>query len=84
MESNVHVRYFAGYREIVGRDAETVEIETPTQLDKFLDQLREKHPELEGELAGGAVAVNLEVSEPEATTISPGDEVALLPPVGGG
>ncbi len=84
MENTVHVRYFAGFREEVGKRSEEIEIENSIKLGDFIAQLVAKHPEIETLISSSAFSVNLDICEPESTTVKPGDEIALLPPVGGG
>src|ERR1700742_3281590 len=80
----VTVRLFAILRERAGRDS--VEIELPedaTVADAF--ERLTAAPGL-GELVGRLplrMAVNREYAD-DATAISPGDELALIPPISGG
>lgn len=74
----VRVKLFAGLRERAGDDELLVELPDGATTDDLLDSL--------GELTAGVrcvVAVNREYAGP-GTPISPGDEVALVPPVSGG
>lgn len=84
MSSTVSVRYFAVFEDEVGMDHEEIDINEPQPLDQFLDNLIDLHPEIENPLESAAVAVNMETVKPSEATVSPGDEVALLPPFGGG
>ena len=80
----VTVRLFAILRERAGRDSIEVELEDGATVAEALDQLSSR-PEL-GELLGRMhvqMAVNRDYADPD-TTLSAGDELALVPPVSGG
>ena len=84
MEQIIQVRYFAGLRELSGTDNEEIEISGSINLDDFIEKIKIRHPELANELGTTAVSVNMDVADPASTTLKPGDEVAFLPPFGGG
>lgn len=84
MEKEVTVHYFAQFQEITDCQEEAVSLDGETPLDNLLDKLIDQYPELKETLNHAAISVNLETVEPERTTVEPGDEVALLPPFGGG
>lgn len=76
----VEVRYFAVLRERRGHEAERVEVAPGTGVAALFARL---FPE---EAEGGlrvAFAVN-QVYAPADTVLSEGDEVAFIPPLGGG
>ena len=80
----VTVRLFAILRERAGRDSIEVELEEGATVAEALDELSSR-PEL-GELLGRMpvrLAVNRDYADPD-TTLSAGDELALVPPVSGG
>ena len=80
----VTVRLFAILRERAGRESIEVELEDGATVAEAIDQLSLK-PEL-GELLGRMpvrMAVNRDYADPD-TTLSAGDELALVPPVSGG
>jgi molybdopterin synthase catalytic subunit len=77
------VRLFGPAREAAG--AESVELALPagsTAADAIA-ALAVAHPALAALLPRARVAVNLAYVE-AGTPLSPGDEIAILPPVGGG
>jgi molybdopterin converting factor subunit 1 len=79
----VHVRCFASVREIVGGADLHVELPDGGTLAELFDQIRRQFPRLDG-LAGALLfSVNHEYAPPDRR-LSPGDEVALIPPVSGG
>jgi molybdopterin converting factor subunit 1 len=84
VSQSVTVRYFGSISEDTDTDEESVELEETVRLDRLIDRLVERHPNLEAHLEQAAVAVNEETVDPSESTVSPGDEVALLPPFGGG
>ena len=78
----VRVLLFASYADVLGLDALELTIENPATVDDALNRLRS--------LPGGArlpakplCAVNLRHVQP-TTRLSPGDELAILPPLAGG
>jgi molybdopterin synthase catalytic subunit len=79
----VAVRYFAGLREAIGIDGETVDVAPGTTVGALLDALAARHPRLGALRRHVRAAVNRELAD-DARTISEGDEVALLPPLAGG
>ena len=76
----VTVRYFVTLREQRGRDHETVECEDNTSIGDLYLSLFPPGPS--GSLPVG-YARNLESVDAE-TPLTQGDEVAFLPPLGGG
>ncbi len=79
----VHVRFFAAPREALGQDRIETEIPTGTTVGELLDLLAEEHPVLQSYLRFVSVAVN-RAYVGMGTELGDGDEVACLPPVGGG
>jgi molybdopterin synthase catalytic subunit len=76
----VHVRLFAGLRELAGFSSRAVEMAdgaTCADVAAAIDELQGALP------PGLAYAVNREYAEP-STQLADGDEVALIPPVSGG
>lgn len=72
------VRLFAGLREALGS-----ELSVSLPRGSLARDVRAAVARLHPCAASAAVAVNLEVAN-DARVLAPGDEVALLPPVGGG
>lgn len=81
--TEVTVRLFGPAREAVGRAATRVSVEPGASAAAVVRAIEARHPELAGLLPRSRVAVNLVYVDPE-TPLGPGDEVAILPPVGGG
>jgi MoaE-MoaD fusion protein len=80
----VTVRLFAVLRERAGRDSIEMELEEGATVAEALERLAER-PEL-GDLLERLpvrMAVNRDYADPD-TSLSPGDELALVPPVSGG
>jgi molybdopterin synthase catalytic subunit len=80
---DLSVRLFAGLREAVGSERISVRLAEGACVRDLVDELARAHETLARHRGRFAVAVNLEVAR-EETVLRPGDEVALLPPVGGG
>lgn len=83
----LYVRLFANLSEAVGQDVLEVKVPDGTRVDGLLDQLARQHAPLRNLLGSGGnairVAVNLEFA-PRDRPLREGDEIGLIPPVGGG
>lgn len=79
----IGVKLFASLREAVGCEEVAVRLPEGASTRDLLDHLGATYPAVAAQRGALAVAVNLELSRPERR-LAPGDEVALLPPVGGG
>jgi molybdopterin converting factor subunit 1 len=77
------VKLFGARVERVGREREAVDLPDGATAGDVVRTVAARHPGAAGILERISVAVNLEVVPPEHR-VSPGDEVALLPPVAGG
>lgn len=84
MSFTVTVNYFAQFRDRIGKSSEEFELEEPRNLSEFLDELTERYPDVAEDVAHAAIAVNYETVNPEETRLEPNDEIAILPPFGGG
>ncbi len=77
------LKFFAQWREVVGKS----ELEWPLPREQtageLLDQLVAEYPKLAPASRTSLIMVNRRYSNRE-TTLQPGDEVAFIPPVGGG
>jgi molybdopterin converting factor subunit 1 len=81
MELAVHL--FGPAREAIGTSCAIVEVAADATVAKLLSALAATHPELESLLARSRVAVNHGYAEP-SERLAPDDEIAVIPPVGGG
>lgn len=80
----LEVKLFAGVREALGRESVRVRLEeAEPRVADLLDRLAAEHPEIERRRASLGVAVNQELALPKRA-LQAGDEVALIPPLGGG
>ncbi|NNJ10683.1 molybdopterin converting factor [Chloroflexales bacterium ZM16-3] len=79
----VHIRFFAGHRDIVGRSAQDMQIEEGATLGQVWGRLTVDHPRLAGYTGRLLYAINQEFAGPESP-LADGDEVAFIPPVSGG
>jgi molybdopterin converting factor subunit 1 len=80
---DVTVRYFAALRETTGRERETLALPGGADVAHVRSVLEERYPGLAPVLARCAVAVNRAYVSTE-TALGEGDELAFIPPVGGG
>ncbi|MFO0589171.1 MAG: MoaD/ThiS family protein [Polyangiaceae bacterium] len=83
MAFSVRLLAFAGARDILGAAEMDVAVEGPVAASRFLDDLCAKHPGLVPYKRALRIAVNGSYVAWE-DAVSPGDEVALIPPVAGG
>jgi molybdopterin synthase catalytic subunit len=77
------VKFFASYREALGKEQIEVETEEKTDISCLLNILKRDHPELGNLIEPVIISVNREYASYD-TILKEGDEVALLPPVSGG
>jgi molybdopterin converting factor subunit 1 len=78
---HIDVRFFAISREMAGAERQTYTLPEGATLQDLQDQLFTAYPALEAQRV--RFAVNLTYA-PLDTTLHDGDEVACIPPVGGG
>ncbi len=83
MEINVRVKFFAAARESLGTGEIGLTIPTGSTVSDLLNLLTEKYPPLRAYSRFVSVAVNRAYVGMQ-TELRDGDEVACLPPVGGG
>lgn len=77
------VRLFASVREAVGADRVSVELDDDARVGDLLAALAAQYPEVARQRASLSVAVNQRIARADQR-LAPGDDVALIPPVGGG
>ena len=77
------MRLFGPAREVVGADRVEVDVPAGATAAAALAALAASHPGLAGLLPRSRVAVNLAYVD-AGTRLAPGDEIAIVPPVGGG
>ncbi|MGD8997149.1 MAG: MoaD/ThiS family protein [Anaerolineae bacterium] len=79
----VKVKFFAAPREALGTDEVALEIPAGSTVKDLIDTLRGTYPVLDRYTRFMSVAVNRAYVGMQ-TELHEGDEVACLPPVGGG
>lgn len=79
----VQVRYFASLREATGIEREALALPSAATVADARGVLLARHPSLASLLPRCAVALNHAYVTTEAP-LGEGDELAFLPPVGGG
>ena len=79
----VRVKFFAAPREALGTTEIELEIPAGSTVENLIDLLKEKYPVLQAYTRFLSVAVNRAYVGMQ-TALQDGDEVACLPPVGGG
>jgi sulfur-carrier protein len=80
---DVKVRYFAALRETTGQDGETLALPSGADVGSARAAVEQRYPALAPVLARCAVAVN-RAYVPADAPLAEGDEVAFIPPLGGG
>lgn len=80
---DVQVLVFGELRDIIGASQVSVSMPPASRIVDLLVVLETRFPRLSTHRERMACAVNAKWSD-AATTLQPGDEVALLPPVSGG
>ncbi|NTV64746.1 MAG: MoaD/ThiS family protein, partial [Oscillochloris sp.] len=79
----IHIRFFAGHRDIVGCTTQEMQLEPGTTLGQVWQRLVTSYPRLTGYTGRLLYARNQQFAGPE-TLLADGDEVAFIPPVSGG
>jgi molybdopterin converting factor subunit 1 len=79
----IRVLYFAVFRERVGTDAETLELDAGAAVPALIAALEAKHDVVRALRGRYRVAVNQTMAAGDEA-LADGDEVALIPPVAGG
>jgi len=79
----VKVKFFAAPREALQRSELEQELKSGATVRELLEVLGNRFPVLQPYTGSVKVAVNHKYAAPE-TELQEGDEVACLPPVGGG
>lgn len=74
---------FASLTDLFETGEIELELESPTSVDRLVEMLEQNHPRLKEFERRFRVAVNQEFVSDDFL-VSPGDEVALIPPVSGG
>jgi molybdopterin synthase catalytic subunit len=82
-EHSVVVRLFGPAREAAGTDRVEVALAEGATAGDALAALAAAHPDVRGLLPRSRVAVNFAYVD-AGTRLAPGDEIAIVPPVGGG
>jgi len=78
----VNILAFGIAKEILGVASVSINFGEGVSVQEIKTILEEQYPRLK-QLTSFAIAVNGEYAKPE-TIISPGDEIAIIPPVSGG
>ncbi len=79
----VTVKFFAGFREKIGTDEISFEIDDTT-VEGLIDILDKENPGIKELIKSGAtIAVNRSVAKP-GDSVNDTDVVAIFPPVSGG
>jgi molybdopterin synthase catalytic subunit len=79
----IQILYFAFFRERLGLDEEWLEVPESADIAQALDLLSEKHEAIAAMRGKFRAALNQDMVD-EASKLSEGDELALIPPVAGG
>lgn len=77
------VHLFAAARDLVGHPTVVIDLSAGATVGDVRARLSARHPDLTRVLGRSAIAVNHEYAE-DSHSVSPADEVAVIPPVSGG
>jgi molybdopterin synthase sulfur carrier subunit len=80
----IKVRYFAWFREAAGKKEEDMEISDSAKVSDLLDYLVLKYPAMKKLPWGESIYLLNHNIVNEKAKLSDGDDLALLPPAGGG
>ena len=80
---NIRVKLFAAPREALGKSEMEMTLPEGSTVANLIDRLKQEHPVLRAYTRFLSVAVNRAYVGMQ-TELHDGDEVACLPPVGGG
>ena len=81
--TTVTVRFFGPAADATGTDRAEYQLADPATVTALREMILARHPALAAGAASLRFAVNQEFAD-ETTTLSDGDEVAVIPPVAGG
>lgn len=79
----ITVKLFASVRQRLGRSTLEMELPAGATVADLQARLQAAYPQLRLDSGGVLLAVNLRYAPPDRV-LGEGDEVALIPPVGGG
>jgi sulfur-carrier protein len=79
----IHLRYFASFREIVGKNEEMLTVDDGASVACIRALLLVRYPRVQPIMERSACAVN-HGYVPRDAMLHEGDEVVFIPPVGGG
>jgi molybdopterin converting factor subunit 1 len=79
----IRVLFFGVIREIVGLQADTIEVADGARLETILETYSQQFPRFRAMTASTVIALNQQFAPPSAA-VAEGDEIAFLPPVSGG
>ena len=80
---NIHVKCFAGCKDVVGRSEQTINVPEDTTVGDAFDQLVNLYPGLSRFRSSLMLAVNTEYANRDIV-LKEGDVLACIPPVSGG
>jgi molybdopterin converting factor subunit 1 len=80
---NIRLRYFAAFRETTGKNEEALTLRDMATVADARALLLERYPRLRPLMPRAVCAVNHRYVPPESV-LHEGDELAFIPPVGGG
>ncbi|MFB6355555.1 MAG: MoaD/ThiS family protein [bacterium] len=81
---DVEVKFFATVEEATGTNEDSFEQESPEPLGNLIERIVERYPDMNEHIDHCTIAINLETVNIDEATVKPGDEVAIMPPFGGG
>jgi molybdopterin converting factor subunit 1 len=83
VDARIHLLAFGGTKQILGTPTLDFPLETPATVGDLLERICRDYPRLARLQRSLRLAVNGSYAQ-AGDPVSPGDEVALIPPVAGG
>lgn len=83
MTQPIRIRLFARFRDLFGTSILEVPVSGPTTVSNLRTLIAAMHPEAASLLQYSTFAINNEYAD-DSATVTPADEMALIPPVSGG
>lgn len=79
----IHIQLFANLKERFDKDSISIQVDGPVTVEKLMESLKQLYPTRANDLNRVLVARNRVLAAPNIM-VSEHDEIALIPPVGGG
>jgi len=79
----ISLKFFSNYRDLIGVREMTLTLQDGSTLQNLWEALVGRYPNLTAHTKTAVMAVNRDFAK-QTTRLKDGDEVAIMPPIGGG